>query len=117
MEDLVADLADVAAIAADIVAQKWVGLVERIVELGKNLYSTVICFKNAASENLLGFVNVLWTLYYSDQDQKQCILDHLKDAMVLVKKALRDALSGNTDAVSEDFQKIMDDLQYALNKC
>ena len=117
MKDLMADLEDVASIAADIMAQRWVGLVEKILALAKNLYETVVCFQNVSINKLQDLIGALMRFLQADGDQKQCILDHLKDAIKYVQKALSDALAGDTDNLSQDFQKIMDDLNYALNQC
>ena len=111
------DIEDVAAIAADIIAQRWVGMVEKIIALAKDLYETVECFKNNSFKHWEKIIEILMTVVNMEGDQRECILEKLKDAMGLVKKALRDALSGNTDALGDDFQKIMDDLEYALNDC
>ena len=76
-----------------------------------------MCFKEATFSNLNQIFGTFMFLLQTDGDQKQCILDHLKDAIKYVQKSLSDALSGNNNDLSDDFQKILDDLNFALNSC
>ena len=114
---MAADALDIGAIAADIISQKWIGLVERLVALAKELYETIKCFKNASDNKIKDVLELVMKIAQMSGDTKDCVIQQLEDAMVNVKKALRDALEGNADALAEDVQKISDDLQFAINNC
>ena len=92
-------------------AKEWTKLIPEAIEIAKNAWADYECFKNNASSVAKKGID----LALNGGDQKECILGHLKNAMDSVKSVPTDVIKGNWDAVSDDFEKAVDEVQAALN--
>ena len=93
-------------------AKDWAKLIPEAIKIAKDAYNDYECFKN----NTSGMAHKALNLIMDSGDTKQCILDHLKAAMNDVSKIPSDAFGGNWDAVTDDLNDAVNEVQDAL-KC
>ena len=121
IEEIVGALAEIAVIAKDITAQNWVEMVEKIAELGKEIYDIVECFENTLPKNfgelqsdLVDFAVKMMSL---KGDTLQCYIDHGKEAFGEFKTLLNDLSKFDTDAMQKDLDAIQATLEDAVQNC
>ena len=98
--------------AKQIEAKDWYKLIPLAVEIAKDAYADFNCFKNNnTSVAQMGFKFIMDT----SGDQKECIMEHLKNAINDVSEIPSDVLSGDWDSAKTAINNAADEVQAALN--
>ena len=97
----------------DAKSKNWEKLIPETIELVKEVYEDYECFKN--SVNFSSVSQIALKAITSTQDQKQCILDHLQNALNELQKMPNDVWNGNWDNVNDELNNIVNEVQDALN--
>ena len=97
----------------DAKSKNWEKLIPETIELVKEVYEDYECFKN--SVNFSSVSQIALKAITSTQDQKQCILDHLQNALNELSKIPNDVWKGNWDNVNDELNNIVNEVQDALN--
>ena len=117
VKDLFAIVGEVIALVKDINIKDWGKTVEELLALGQELYEVVKCFQQDWTMKINDVIQKALEFMSMAGDRKQCVLDHLKVVVTDVENAFKDALAGDFDKLVEDIQKAIDEVNDAVNNC